>query len=144
MGEPHQLPEARRAEALAKVKAREDGIRAAAIKQGRTLERNDILKALGVQALEEASHVARLTAERDARVTIQEERKHGRHQRWLGIGMGVPIGMVLACLAILAMQGVIWDTATRSFREQAMTGAIISSQDRERGDTPPTFTERQP
>jgi hypothetical protein len=43
--------------------------------------------------------------------------------------------MILACGAIFAMQGIIWDTATRSFREQAMTGAIISSQgDGERND----------
>lgn len=128
MGELAQTPEAARLKAQATLKAREDGIRAAAIKQGRTLERAEIMQALGVQRVEEASQINRLIAERDARPTLSEEQKHGRHQRWLGFAVGVPAGMMLACLAIFMMQGIIWDTATRSFREQAMTGAIISSQ----------------
>jgi hypothetical protein len=128
MSEPHALPQATREAALAKVKAREDGIRAQAIRQGREAERKDMLQALGVQRIEEASQLAQLRAERDARPTVGEEAKHGRHQRWLGFAIGVPAGMILACGAIFAMQGIIWDTATRSFREQAMTGAIISSQ----------------
>jgi hypothetical protein len=135
MGELAQTPEATRAAALAKVKAREDGIRAQAIRQGREAERKDMLQALGIQRIEEASQLAQLRAERDARPTAGEEAKHGRHQRWLGFAIGVPAGMILACGAIFAMQGIIWDTATRSFREQAMTGAIISSQgDGERND----------
>jgi hypothetical protein len=136
VGEPvSALPEATRAAALAKVKAREDGIRAQAIRQGREAERKDMLQALGIQRIEEASQLAQLRAERDARPTAGEEAKHGRHQRWLGFAIGVPAGMILACGAIFAMQGIIWDTATRSFREQAMTGAIISSQgDGERND----------
>jgi hypothetical protein len=129
VGEPvSALPQATREAALAKVKAREDGIRAQAIRQGREAERKDMLQALGIQRIEEASQLAQLRAERDARPTVGEEAKHGRHQRWLGFAIGVPVGMILACAAIFAMQGIIWDTATRSFREQAMTGAIISSQ----------------
>ena len=136
MGEPvSALPEATRAAALAKVKAREDGIRAQAIRQGREAERKDMLQALGVQRIEEASQLAQLRAERDARPTTGEEAKHGRHQRWLGFAIGVPAGMILACGAIFAMQGIIWDTATRSFREQAMTGALISTHgEQERSD----------
>ncbi len=136
MGEPvSALPEATRAAALAKVKAREDGIRAQAIRQGREAERKDMLQALGIQRIEEASQLAILRAERDARPTAGEEAKHGRHQRWLGFAIGVPAGMILACGAIFAMQGIIWDTATRSFREQAMTGALISTHgEQERSD----------
>ncbi len=136
MGEPvSALPEATRAAALAKVKAREDGIRAQAIRQGREAERKDMLQALGIQRIEEASQLAQLRAERDARPTAGEEAKHGRHQRWLGFAIGVPAGMILACGAIFAMQGIIWDTATRSFREQAMTGALISTHgEQERSD----------
>jgi hypothetical protein len=136
VGEPvSALPEATRAAALAKVKAREDGIRAQAIRQGREAERKDMLQALGIQRIEEASQLAQLRAERDARPTAGEEAKHGRHQRWLGFAIGVPAGMILACGAIFAMQGIIWDTATRSFREQAMTGALISTHgEQERSD----------
>jgi hypothetical protein len=94
-----------------------------------------MLQALGVQRIEEASQLAQLRAERDARPTTGEEAKHGRHQRWLGFAIGVPAGMILACGAIFAMQGIIWDTATRSFREQAMTGALISTHgEQERSD----------
>jgi hypothetical protein len=90
---------------------------------------------LGIQRIEEASQLAILRAERDARPTAGEEAKHGRHQRWLGFAIGVPAGMILACGAIFAMQGIIWDTATRSFREQAMTGALISTHgEQERSD----------
>ncbi len=136
MGEPvSALPQATREAALAKVKAREDGIRAQAIRQGREAERKDMLQALGIQRIEEASQLAQLRAERDARPTAGEEAKHGRHQRWLGFAIGVPAGMILACGAIFAMQGIIWDTATRSFREQAMTGALISTHgEQERSD----------
>ena len=90
-------------------------------------ERRRVLSEIGAKSIEEFAQVPILRAERDARVSIDEERKHGRHQRWLGFAIGVPAGMILACGAIFAMQGVIWDTATRSFREQAMTGALISS-----------------
>jgi hypothetical protein len=136
VGEPvSALPQATREAALAKVKAREDGIRAQAIRQGREAERKDMLQALGIQRIEEASQLAQLRAERDARPTAGEEAKHGRHQRWLGFAIGVPAGMILACGAIFAMQGIIWDTATRSFREQAMTGALISTHgEQERSD----------
>jgi hypothetical protein len=128
MGELAQTPEATRAAALAKVKAREDGIRAQAIRQGREAERKDMLQALGVQRIEEASQLAQLRAERDARPTAEEERKHGRHQRWMGGLYGYVFGALSATLVILFMQRVIWDTSIQSAREQAMTGAIISSQ----------------
>lgn len=121
-------PEALRAQVIAKQKAREDGIRAQAIKQGRQLERAEVLQALGVQRIEDASDLERVCAERDARPTVSEERKHGRHRFWQGATVGVITGMIAASLLILFMQGLIWDTAARSFREQAMTGALLSSQ----------------
>lgn len=111
---------------------RENGIRAQAIKQGRELERQDLQRAAGVATLEEISLLAQVRQEHAQelqRVETQwqrEERKHGRHQRWLGLSFGIPIGMVFACIAIFLMQGVIWQTATDAFREQAMTGALLS------------------
>jgi hypothetical protein len=110
-----------------KLKARDRANRTAGIAEGKKRALAELAK-IGLQTQEEYSQLAQLRAERDARPTAGEEAKHGRHQRWLGFAIGVPAGMILACAAIFAMQGIIWDTATRSFREQAMTGAIISSQ----------------
>lgn len=62
---------------------------------------------------------------RDDRWT-REEAKHAIGNRWRGRVEGVVLGGALVCVAIFAMQGVIWDTAARSFREQAMTGALLS------------------
>jgi hypothetical protein len=98
-------------------------------KKARQDERAGIFQALGAQNLEEASQLARVRAERDARPTPAEEAKHCVGNRWRGRVEGIVIGAMLACLAIFAMQQVIWDTAARSFREQAMTGAMLSSQD---------------
>lgn len=122
---PLQTQADRLAEARKKQEQREQGIRAQAIKQGREAERNDILKALGVQRIEDASTSAQLRAERDARPTRDEELKHGRHRFYQGGLLGVCIGAMLASALIFAMQGMIWDTAARNFREQAMTGAIL-------------------
>ena len=129
MAEVVHTPEAARAAALAKIEAREKAIHANAVKQGRTAERTDMLKALGVQALEDASQLSQIRAERDARPTASEEQKHGRFRFYQGTAVGMIAGALLACIAIFAMQGVIWDTAARSFREQAMTGALLSTQD---------------
>lgn len=130
-------PEALRAQVIAKQKAREDGIRAQAIKQGRQLERAEVLQALGVQRIEDASDLERVCAERDARPTVSEERKHGRHRFYQGAVVGIVAGALLACMAIFTMQRVIWDTAARSFREQAMTGALLSTQQEPRQNLRP-------
>ena len=125
---PLQTQADKLAQAKQAQKQREDGIRAAAIKQGRSLERAEIFATLGAQTVEEASQLAQIRAERDARPTQAEELKHGRHRFYQGAVVGIVAGALLACVAIFTMQRVIWDTAARSFREQAMTGAILSGQ----------------
>lgn len=130
MNDPVPLDD--RAQRLAAAKEaqanREKGIHANAVKQGRIAERTEILTQLGAQTLADASQAAQLRAERDARPTLNEERKHGRHRFWQGIAVGAAICAPLVALIILTMQSVIWDTAARSFREQAMTGAVLSGQ----------------
>ena len=111
--------------------AREQGIRAQAVKEGRQAREREILATLGTQTLQDASQLTQLRQERDARPTAQEEAKHGRHRFYQGATLGLIIGAALGCLAIFSMQGVIWDTATQAFREQAMTGAILSAGERE-------------
>jgi hypothetical protein len=100
-------------------------------KQAAARERASLLTKLGAQTLEEASQLATLRQERDARPTASEEAKHGRFRFYQGVAVGGIVFSAITCLAIFAMQGVIWDTAARSFREQAMTGAILSAGERE-------------
>jgi hypothetical protein len=128
MSELAQTPAARQEEARARIKAREDGIRANAIKQGRELERKEMFNRLGVQRYEEASQLNQLRAERDERPTPDAERKHVRGALGWGMLWGFITGGAFATIVIMLMQGIIWDTAARSFREQAMTGAMLSTQ----------------
>ena len=58
----------------AKIAAMNRGARNAGIKEGRQRERGEILKVLGVQRLQDASQINRLTAERDARPTAEAVR----------------------------------------------------------------------
>lgn len=138
MGELAQTPEAARAKAQATLKSREDGIRAAAIKQGRTLERAEIMQALGVQRLEDASQIARLIAERDARVTPQEEAKHGRFRFYQGAAFGgAIIGSLVAIGAAWYASAIInpaFDAAGRIRAQSDMTEALVRSQQEPQGE----------
>ena len=143
MSEPHQLPEATRANALAKIKAREDAIKANAIGQGRKLERADATQEMARMS---AAHTAAINAtetafEKAVEKTGSLQRAIGYHKAAWQFGIaGAIVGAALACFAVFTMQGVIWDTAARSFREQAMTGAMLSSQGEREPE--PAFTER--
>lgn len=127
MGELAQTPQAQQASAAAQLKKLNDGHRAKGAQEGRAAERKELIERFGQAVFDQFNMLDAFEAKLRAGYE-REEQKHGRHQRWLGFAIGVPAGMILACGAIFAMQGIIWDTATRSFREQAMTGAIISSQ----------------
>lgn len=132
--QPLQTQADRLAAAKRAQEQRENGIRAQAIKQGRELERMDIQRAAGVAAIEEISLLAQVRLEHAAHMQAnesrweREERKYGAGKFWLGAAFGISIGLVAAAAIILAMQGVIWDTAIASFREQAMTGALLSGE----------------
>ena len=132
MSEPHALPAAAREAGMAKIKAREDGIRAQAIRQGREAERKEILQALGVQRLEEASQLAQLREERDARVTLQEEAKHGKAAYWRGFTIGgVIIGSIVGTALALYAAAIInpaFDAAGRIRAQSDITDALVRSQ----------------
>lgn len=122
------VPFAAGASAAVRLKQREDAIRANAIKVGRQAERAEMLKTLGVKALEDVTAIPVMRADLDARWQ-REEAKHGRFRFYQGASLGICAGALLGCALILLMQDAIWDAATRSFREQAMTGAILSAQE---------------
>jgi hypothetical protein len=96
---------------------------AAGIREGKRRARVEFADAMTVAAavIDEAKELR-------LRPTLAEEIKHGRFRFYQGIAAGIIAGSLLACVAIFTMQGVIWDTAARSFREQAMTGALLSTQ----------------
>lgn len=117
----------RLAAAQAKQAAREQGIRAAAVKDGRKAERAEILATLGVQQIEDASQVAKLTAERDARPTKEEERKHVIGNRWRGRLEGMLVGIVFAAVLGSVALRLAFEQAALNAREMVITGAISQS-----------------
>lgn len=106
---------------------------AAAIREGIRRQKLKQTEATEAMRAAQADEVARVQAA-SATQAAAMQRLAVRHGRWLGGAVGLLIGTVLACVGILAMQGVIWDTAAQSFREQAMTGAILRSAESEPTD----------
>lgn len=117
---------------------REQGIRANAIKQGRELERKEICEKAGVTVLDDISILHQIRVEHAAADQanelrwMREEAKHGKYKWWVGYAFGIATALPATAALILAMQGVIWDTAARNFREQAMTGAVLSAGQEQR------------
>ena len=120
----HQTPDAQKEAARAAIKAREDGIRANAIKQGRVLERADLLQALGKQTLEEASQTAQLRAERDARPTMEQYGRHGMARLYQGVAIGAAFGAALT----VAVGSTLLLAGTQSAVQGAAAGSMIRAQ----------------
>lgn len=131
MGELAQTPEAKREAARAAIEARENGIRAAAIKQGRVAERADILKALGAQSLEEASQLAQIRAERDARPTQHAYGRHGMARfaqgGALGLALGMGIGAAVVSLAFQWSMRESFQNAADYGSRMVVSGAALQS-----------------
>lgn len=104
----------------------------AIVKEAQKREKARICQALGVQRLEDASQIAQLRAERDARVTLQEEAKHGKAAYWRGFtigGMvcGAIVGTALALYAA-AIINPAFDAAGRIRAQSDITDALVRSQ----------------
>lgn len=80
----------------------------------------DDMGALPAIAEAHASAIAKLEA-----THAKVERRAVQGARAFGALLGLAGGAILAAAIILMMQDVIWATATDSFREQAMTGALL-------------------
>ncbi len=139
---PIQTMEARRAEAMRTVKAREDGIRGNAFKQGRAAERAEQEVAISrlfathqgeIQGISAAhvDEIARLD-ERWAR----EEQKHGAGKFWSGVSTGVmamlAIGSVVAAVYTTQVMNASFDAA----RESRVQDDVLRTLQR-----PPTTNE---
>lgn len=121
---PLQTQADRLAAAKEAVKRREDGIRAAAAKQGRQQERQDIFQALGIQRLEEASQLAQLRSERDARPTIHSYHRHGMARLFQGAFLGMCAGVIVAFFLL----PIVANAVSGLLHEATITGAMVSSQ----------------
>ena len=109
--------------ARTKIKAREDGIRANAIKQGRELERNDLLKEFGAQTLGELSVLNHTIADNDLRWQ-REERKEAKGAFWRGATIGAAIGAAFVSVGYLMVVG---EAMRQAFdRAQEMTAQTLA------------------
>ena len=128
MSAPTELPAAKAEAARQAIKAREDGIKANAIRQGIEQERK---RQEAATATLKAEHQGQIDGLKQAHIeeltrTASRERAVGHHRAaWLYAIPSLIIGGALTAMAILWAQDVIWATAARNFREQAMTGAIL-------------------
>jgi hypothetical protein len=128
--------------ARAKLKQRDDAIRANGIKEGRRLARDEIIADLGAQSLEELGLLNALRHEHDQALAAmragaeREERKHGAGKWWQGAVVGGAIvGSAVAAGAALYARAVIdsaFDAAAQMRTQSDITDAIV----RERRATP--------
>lgn len=127
--------------ARARLKQRDDAIRANGIKQGRSLERAEIMEALGVKTLEEAGTIGAIRTEHEAeleRVHAQherEEKKHGKGMWWQGAliggmvaGAGVAIGAAIYTDALIDN---VFDASGKMRAQSDITDAIERERQRE-------------
>jgi hypothetical protein len=123
MTDPTPLPSAQRLEAQAKLKARDDGIRANAIKQGYAQRDAHWHKALGVASMAEATEVAHLRKELKA-ATAPETLLHAtRASHRGGMVVGAAYGIALALIAGAAFAWILSGFGDR----MVTTGAAIGS-----------------
>ena len=108
MSEPQALPTA--LSATAKLKQRDDAIRANGIKEGRKLERQEIIAGFAPASIEEMSELAHLRRELKERPTAAEvkaAKAHGYHLAAWQFGLaGTLMGALMSAMALIAMTNV--------------------------------------
>lgn len=103
-------------------------------KQAKKEATAELLTRLGTQTLEEASQLAKIRAERDARPTAGEEAKHGKYRFWQGVAMGgAIIGSIVAIAAALYTDSVI-DSAFDAAGEMRARADLVEQVAHERRD----------
>jgi hypothetical protein len=93
-------------------------------KKARQDERAGIFQALGAQNLEEASQLARVRAERDARPTVAEEQKHGRFRFYQGVVVGVCVG----CAIVVAVGSSLLLAGSQASVQGVAAGSMVARQ----------------
>ena len=110
---------------------------------------SELLTKLGAQTIEEASQLATIRAERDARPTATEEHKHVKAAFWKGAALfgisAFAAGVVGAC-ALLAFVVVPFNAQTRASTEAGVMMGVASQQQTDRPVGAPNYerTRREP
>lgn len=139
--EPVQTMDARRAEALRTIKAREDGIRANGIKQGMDQER----KAQQAKLAElQAAHAGEVSGIKQAHTEelarhderwSREEAKHGSGKFWSGMATGLFVaGALVATGGVIAVNAIIGPTFDAAARAR-FDNQVVSTLTQEREPT---------
>lgn len=131
MADLHTTQDAQRLENLRKLKAREDGIKANAIKQGYASRDAEWFKRLGVSSMEEATEIGHLRSELKRRITPEEERKHGSAKYWRGAttfgAAGVLLGAALVYVAFAWSQRETLSGAAEYGSRMVVSGAALQA-----------------
>ena len=102
--------------------------KAAAIREGIRRQKERSAEAFKVIGTAHAAELTRLTKERDARVTPQEESKHGRAKYWQGFALGAVLaGAIVATGAAFYTKAVIdpaFDAAARMQMQQDVVNTL--------------------
>lgn len=132
MADLHSTPQERQEAARLKLKQREDGIKANAIKQGYQARDAEWFKRLGVSSMEEATEIGHLRAEMKRRITPEEERKHGSAKFWAGMFTGAMCAGAISAIGVAVLVNMVigptFDAAARSRFDSMAVEAITSER----------------
>ena len=145
-GDIAHTPMAAQELARAKLKAREDGIRAQAIRQGRELERKDILEEFGAASLDDMRVINRVIADNDQRWQ-REERKEAKGAFWRGMTMGAAAGAAFVSVGFLLVVSEAMSTAFDQAREMTantLAMRMVQQQAQDGGVSDEAGVDRNP
>ena len=100
-------------------------------KQAAAKERASLLAKLGAQTIEDASQLAQIRAERDARPTASEEAKHGRYRFYQGVAAGLLTGLAATSALMLFVVARMNEQTRASTEAGVMIGTAATAQNGE-------------
>lgn len=118
-----QTPQAAQLSASQKLKQREDGIRANALKQGYAQRDAHWHKALGVQSVDEAREITQLRE----RPTLREYHRHGMARAFQGVAAGMVLGGIIMFTAYTLSLGTSFIQAAEYGSRMVVSGAALQS-----------------
>ena len=146
MSELAHTPLAAQELARAKLKAREDGIRAQATRHGREQERKEILEEFGAASLDDMRVINRVLADNDQRWQ-REERKAKAGALWRGISIGACVGAAFASVGYLVIVGEAMQQAfdrAQQVMAQTLAMRMVQQQAQDGGVAQDAGVDRNP
>lgn len=138
-----QTPEARQADARAKIAARENAIRANAIKQGIDQERK---RQEADRAAEAKAHTAAIAAAEDAyRKAAQTAHRAGHaHGFWKGVGVGGAVAASAVFIGAAWYAGAVMKPAFEAAQQFRMQDQVVNQLDRSVNPPAPNYPSERP